>query len=244
MQVLVIPDIHLKTWIFDCAEELLRAGKADMAVCLMDIPDDWGMESRLDLYNAIYDRAIAFAKDFPNTLWCYGNHDKSYQWNKKETGFSEIAQPTILRRQLEFQEALASPSNLAIVQRVDNILFSHGGLIREYIEWLGKDLLDADIDKVLREVNCAGEKWHWNNASPLWFRGTDYTCETFRGKEYMQVVGHTPVKKITRYKNMIYTDAFSTRRDGSQIGESKMIVIDSKTKKYKSIKIPKKHVQK
>lgn len=110
MQVLVIPDIHLKTWIFDCAEELLRAGKADMAVCLMDIPDDWGMESRLNLYNTVYDRAISFAKDFPNTLWCCGNHDKSYQWNQKETGFSEIAQPTILRRQLEVHEVLASPS--------------------------------------------------------------------------------------------------------------------------------------
>ena len=44
MIVLVIPDIHLKPWIFDRAEEILREGKADKAVCLMDIPDDWGKE--------------------------------------------------------------------------------------------------------------------------------------------------------------------------------------------------------
>lgn len=244
MQILVIPDIHLKTWIFDCAEELLRAGKADASVCLMDIPDDWGMEPRLDLYNHIYDRAIAFAKDFPNTLWCYGNHDMSYQWGRKETGFSETAKSTILKRQIEFQEALTNPSNLAFVHRIDNVLFSHGGLIREYVEWLNKDLLDADIDTILREVNCAGEQWHWNNASPLWFRGTDYTCETFRKKQYIQVVGHTPVKKIMRYKNMIYTDVFSTYRNGDQFGESKMVVIESETKQYKSIKIPKKYARK
>lgn len=46
MRVLVIPDIHLKTWIFDCAEDILKDGKADRAVCLMDIPDDWGMETK------------------------------------------------------------------------------------------------------------------------------------------------------------------------------------------------------
>lgn len=40
MNVLVIPDIHLKTWLFDKAEVILKEGKADMAVCLMDMPDD------------------------------------------------------------------------------------------------------------------------------------------------------------------------------------------------------------
>lgn len=44
MRVLVIPDIHLKPWIFDLAEEILKEGKADRAVCLMDVPDDWDME--------------------------------------------------------------------------------------------------------------------------------------------------------------------------------------------------------
>lgn len=41
MRVLVIPDIHLKPWIFDRAGEILNEGKAEKAVCLMDIPDDW-----------------------------------------------------------------------------------------------------------------------------------------------------------------------------------------------------------
>ena len=47
MNVLVIPDIHLKTWLFDKAEAILKEGKADMVVCLMDIPDDWDMELRI-----------------------------------------------------------------------------------------------------------------------------------------------------------------------------------------------------
>ena len=39
-RVLVIPDIQLKMWIFDRAETILKAGKADRVVCLMNIPDD------------------------------------------------------------------------------------------------------------------------------------------------------------------------------------------------------------
>ena len=68
MNVLVIPDIHLKTWLFDKAEAILKEGKADMAVCLMDMPDDWDMELRIDRYREKFDRAIAFSVSYPNTL--------------------------------------------------------------------------------------------------------------------------------------------------------------------------------
>ena len=78
MKVLVIPDIHLKTWIFDRAEKIIKDDKADRAVCLMDIPDDWNMEFQIEQYKETFDRAIAFAVGYPDTLWCYGNHDVSY----------------------------------------------------------------------------------------------------------------------------------------------------------------------
>ena len=62
MRILVIPDIHLKTWLFDRAEAILKAGKADRAVCLMDMPDDWNMEFRIEKDRETFDRAIEFAK--------------------------------------------------------------------------------------------------------------------------------------------------------------------------------------
>ena len=55
MRVLVIPDIHLKPWIFDRTEKILRDGKADRAVCLMDMPDDWNMEFQIELYKETFD---------------------------------------------------------------------------------------------------------------------------------------------------------------------------------------------
>ena len=33
MKVLVIPDVHLKPWMFDAAAKVLRAGAAGQAVC-------------------------------------------------------------------------------------------------------------------------------------------------------------------------------------------------------------------
>ena len=64
MKVLVIPDVHLKPWMFEQAAVLMRAKKADRAVCLMDIPDDWGKEYDIALYEQTYDAAIDFAKEF------------------------------------------------------------------------------------------------------------------------------------------------------------------------------------
>ena len=68
MQILVIPDCHLKPWMFEEAASIMRSKKADDAVCLMDIPDDFG-KFEPKLYSETYDAAIAFAKEFPDTLW-------------------------------------------------------------------------------------------------------------------------------------------------------------------------------
>lgn len=39
MKILVIPDVHLKPWMFDRASELMDSGAAEKAVCLMDVKE-------------------------------------------------------------------------------------------------------------------------------------------------------------------------------------------------------------
>lgn len=133
MKVLVIPDVHLKPWMFDRAAELLKDGAADRAVCLMDIPDDWRQEFNLDLYVQTFDAAIQFAKDFPETLWCYGNHDTCYPWNQRETGYSKIAPWTVCEKLRKLQEALPDEKQLTFLHRIDNVLFCHGGLTDKFV---------------------------------------------------------------------------------------------------------------
>ena len=50
MKVLVIPDVHLKPWMFQRASELMKEIKPDRTICLMDIADDWRQQFNLDLY--------------------------------------------------------------------------------------------------------------------------------------------------------------------------------------------------
>ena len=61
MKILVIPDVHLKPWIFSRASELIKEKAPDLAICLMDIPDDWNQQFNIDLYIQTFDAAIAFA---------------------------------------------------------------------------------------------------------------------------------------------------------------------------------------
>lgn len=238
MRVLVIPDIHLKPWIFDQAEDVIKEGKADRAVCLMDVPDDWGMELNIDCYKETFDRVIAFAKNHTDTLWCYGNHDVSYLWGRLESGYSPFAERTVISKLEDLEKILSDAGHLAFMHRIDNVLFSHGGLTTEFVKRLDEELLDANIDDVIAAVNEAPRDCLWSDDSPLWLRPQYKHKNTFRKDIYMQVVGHTPVEKIFEKDGIISTDVFSTYRDGRQIGESAMIVIESVTGKYEKVDVP------
>lgn len=137
----------------------------------------------------------------------------------------------------ELENSLRDPAQINIMQRIDNVLFSHGALTTEFVKWIDEDLLDADIDDVISAVNDASQDYLWNDESPLWIRPQNKTRKTFWKGTYTQVVGHTPVEKIFEKDGIISTDVFSTYHDGTQIGESAMIVIDSKTGKYEKIEV-------
>lgn len=245
MKVLVIPDIHLKKWIFDKAESMLNEGKADRAVCLMDIPDDWYMDFNTELYGDVFDRAIEFAKTYPDTLWCYGNHDVSYPWGRLETGYSPCAESIVISKLEELEETIQDSSKIAIIHRIDNVLFSHGGLCEEYVKWLDSQLnyeenlqtnyFEKNIDEIIMIINNTIQDNLWKSISPLWLRPQHGDIEAYRRDKYMQVVGHTPVEEIYEKNGFISTDVFSTYRDGRQIGESAFLVINSITREYEKL---------
>lgn len=240
MKVLVIPDIHLKPYIFDAAEKILKDGKADQAVCLMDIADDWNKEYDISLYASTYDRAIDFAKRFPATLWCYGNHDISYVWNKLETGYSPYAEKTVCTKIKELEKQVGK--NIAFIHKVDKVIFCHGGLSSYFVSTLHDRLPDLHIDSIIATTNSLSKKELWMDHSPLWLRPQYGEVAMFHSDEFKQVIGHTPVEKIYEKNGVISTDVFSTYRDGTQIGESAMIVIETTTGEYEKIPVSKEEV--
>ena len=125
---------------------------ADRAICLMDIPDDWDKQYNVGLYEETYDEAIRFAKAFPETAWCYGNHDLSYLWHCLESGYSSMASMTVQRKLLDLREAVPEDNPIKYVQRIDNVLFSHGGVLNFFVEEYVPRAKYNDVDAVLQVV--------------------------------------------------------------------------------------------
>ena len=229
MKILVIPDVHLKPWMFRRASELMKMNIADKAICLMDIADDWNQQYNLDLYIQSYDAAIRFAKEYPDTLWCYGNHDVCYPWNQRETGYSKIAPWSVCEKLRNLQESLPEMDQLAFIHRIDDVLFLHGGLpdifVREYI----KSSHYHNVDKVIETINTFDWQQLWHDNSPIWYRPQYYKGKMYKPRKLLQVVGHTPVKKIIREGNVISWDVFSTVGKGKAIGTQQFLLIDTKT---------------
>ena len=232
MKVLVIPDIHLKPWMFRRAFELMEENIAEKAVCLMDIADDWKQQWNMDLYIQSYDAAISFARDYPDTLWCYGNHDVCYPWNQRETGYSRLAGRMVSEKLRVLRETLPDTGQLAFIHRIDNVLFLHGGLpdffVREYI----KASYYHDIDKIIETINTFDWQQLWHEDSPIWYRPQIYKGRMYKPRKLLQVVGHTPVKKIFREKNVVSCDVFSTDEEGKAIGTQEFLLIDTVTWKF------------
>ena len=235
MKVLVIPDVHLKPWIFDRASELMKDNAADLAVCLMDIADDWRQQFNLDLYIQTYDAAVRFAVDFPGTLWCYGNHDVCYLWNQRETGYSKIAPWTVCEKLRILRESLPDEKQLAFIHRIDNVLFSHGGLAEAFVRRYVPPEQHDDADAVVSTINGFDLGEMWEDLSPIWYRPQYHAGRMYKSRELLQVVGHTPVEAIVRSGNLISCDVFSTYRDGTPIGTQEFPVIDTLTWEYSGI---------
>ena len=235
MKILVIPDVHLKPWIFDGAENVLQKKKVDNIVCLMDIPDDWGQERNIVLYVETYDRAIAFAKNHPDSLWCYGNHDLSYIWHAMESGYSYYAEDTVYEKLKELRRILEDRERLKYIHRIDNVLFMHGGLTDEFVKAFSKPSHYNDVDKVISDINSFGKERIWQNYSPVWLRPQYGGFRMYKPRKLLQVVGHTPVRGIKRAGNVISCDTFSTYRNGDPVGTREYLLLDTGTWTYEGV---------
>lgn len=236
MIVLIIPDVHLKPWLFKRAAELLREGIAETAVCLMDIPDDWKKDAQIEEYEKTYNEAIAFAKAYPDSKWCYGNHDLCYLWNERESGFSHLARNIVCQKLSELNAVLKEDNPIRYIQKIDNCIFCHGGLSRYFVEKHVPISKHDDVSYVVERINSLGHREIWCDDSPIWYRPQYYHGKMYKPRKILQIVGHTPVSKIERKKNVISCDVFSTYQDGRPIGTQEYLVINTKTWEFNTVK--------
>ena len=208
MKILVIPDVHLKPWMFDKAEELMNKYHLDGVVFIGDLVDDWNQDCNIFLYKETIERAIQFKKDHPDSKFCYGNHEVGYMFGGTCNGNSALYYNEILPM-INRYERLVEPQ---LAFKIDNVVFSHAGLTVDY----NYDSVDQlPLHEAFKKDN-----------SPLWVRPN---LSTEYNDEYIQVAGHTPVKHITKLDNVYLVDSFGSDSEGNQCGDQTFMSIDTVT---------------
>ena len=245
MRVLVIPDVHLKPFMFARVETLLETelkGLIDQIICMMDIPDDWRRQHQLDLYKSTFESAIAFHRNHPDMLWSYGNHDLCYFWDLRESGYSEQA-AYLVRSYIDKMQDLIPHEQLRYVHRIDNCIFSHAGISESWL--LNHHLFQSDeryndIDFVIQAINGFSEKRMWTQTSPIWMRFPTMPfyneIPAYKSQTHLHVVGHTPVQKAIKSHNVLFTDTFSTYQNGEPIGTQAFTIVDTETMQFYTVK--------
>lgn len=242
MKVLAIPDIHLKCEMFDRAEKILESGQADFAIQLGDMFDDWDMQFAIAFYQKTAERAIEFHKKFPKTLWCMGNHDFGYynpEYGRRETGHSKLMEDEMKRQLEKMRKAGVSQK---IVHVVDNVIFSHAGVMKEWVE-RQKQLVKYPTDgfvgigDMLRLANHASPDELWLENSPIWARPgrSQHGKGLWWPERYLQVVGHTPMEGATFENNLLSTDVFSTYSNGAPIGDCRFVIVDTEKQSWRCV---------
>ena len=246
MKVLVIPDVHLKPWMFDGAEKV-DAEKYDKIICLGDLVDDWNQQYNTDLYEETLQRVLKFDEDHNDMFWCLGNHDFSYLWGHPESGFSSMQISLVAKYLMKLEEQAGK--RLGIVHDIDGILFSHAGLRDSYVNYYFKNSLESR-EQLLKAINYAWkdrnhEEKLWKDDSPIWarpLRGVSTISipflygqseEEFENNVITQVVGHTPVEEPIVSNGALITDTFSTYSDGkTPIGDARFVLFDTESRKW------------
>lgn len=232
-RVLVIPDVHLKPWIFDEADKVDKSSYEDIVV-LGDLVDDWGKGNDLGAYEETLNRAAEFGKEHGESLWCYGNHDVSYLWDAMESGYSVQARLTAIEGITKLERILED--RYKFVHRIDNVLFSHAGVTETFVlHSCGYHV--KEIDDILAKINRMGKQELWRDSSPIWARPQADFYRMFRDDLFYQVVGHTPVEEPLDACGVLTLDLFSTYSNGDPYGNQKLYIVDTLTRKFVEAKV-------
>lgn len=231
-RVLVIPDVHLKPWIFDEADKVDKSSYEDIVV-LGDLVDDWGKGNDLGAYEETLNRAAEFGKEHGESLWCYGNHDVSYLWDAMESGYSVQARLTVIEGITKLERILED--RYKFVHRIDNVLFSHAGVTETFVlHSCGYHV--KEIEDILAKINRMGKQELWRDSSPIWARPQADFYRMFRDDLFYQVVGHTPVEEPLDACGVLTLDLFSTYSNGDPFGNQKLYIVDTLARKFEEAK--------
>lgn len=198
MKIIIIGDIHGRSiW-----KDIVAQENPDQIIFIGDYFDSFNIEGAEQQYN--FKEIIEFKeKGECEVILLIGNHDYHYfPFGETYSGYQHGAAPAI-RQLLE-----ENKHHLQMCYQLDNILFTHAGIGHNWL--VGQERYESgsianfinDIWKYKpRQFMFCGIDPYGNSKTqtPIWIRPQALIAgnrDTFLKKEYIQVVGHTQVRKI------------------------------------------------
>jgi hypothetical protein len=202
MKTIVIGDIHGRsTW-----KDIVTQEQPDRVIFIGDYFDSFDIGSADQQFN--FKDIITFKENNEcEVILLIGNHDfHYYPGGETYSGYQRGAAPAI-RQLLE-----ENKHHLQMCYQLDNILFTHAGIGWDWLSYQNRYEPGIDSDTIADFVNAIWEYQpnrfmfcgidQYGNSktqTPIWIRPQALMVgnkDTFLKEEYIQVVGHTQVRKI------------------------------------------------
>ena len=210
MKTIIIGDTHgTNTW-----KQIVAKENADRVIFIGDYFDSFDIGTTEQLHNfkeIIEYKETAFTDDGLDTqrktqvIMLIGNHDYHYYpGGETYSGYQYGAAP-LIRQTLE-----ENKQHMQMCFQFDNIICSHAGIGRDWLVYQNK--YEESSDNIADFVN---DIWKYQpqrfkfygidpygdskTQTPIWIRPSSLMSgnrETFLKEKYIQVVGHTQVRKI------------------------------------------------
>ena len=202
MKTIIIGDTHGRsTW-----KDIVAQEQADRVIFIGDYFDSFDIESAEQQFN--FKEIIEYKeKSECEVILLIGNHDfHYYPGGETYSGYQRGAAPAI-RQLLE-----ENKHHLQMCYQLDNILFTHAGIGYDWLTHQNKYEPGVDPGTIADFVNaiweyqpnrfmfCGIDQYgNTKTQTPIWIRPQALIAgnrDTFLKEEYIQVVGHTQVRKI------------------------------------------------
>jgi len=201
-KTIIIGDIHGR----DIWKSIVAQEKPDRVVFIGDYFDSFNIESVTQQHN--FKEIIEYKeKGECEVILLVGNHDYHYYpGGETYSGYQYGAAPAI-RQLLKENE-----HHLQMCYQLDNILCSHAGIGSDWLTYQNKYEPGVDPGTIADYVNAIwkhqpnrfmfygiDQYGNTKTQTPIWIRPQALIAgnrDTFLKEEYIQVVGHTQVRKI------------------------------------------------
>ena len=205
MKTIVLGDIHGRSvW-----KDIVAQEKADRVIFIGDYFDSFDIDPVVQQHN--FKEIIEFKeKSECEVILLIGNHDFHYlPMGETYSGYKHGAMP-VNRQLLE-----ENKHHLQMCYQLDNILFTHAGIGHNWLVYQNQYEPFTDQGTVTNIADFVNAIWKYQpnrfmfcgidqygdtkTQTPIWIRPSSLISgnrDTFLKTDYIQVVGHTKVRKI------------------------------------------------